>query len=88
MKTQQKEMQTVTLEFGEFRILSYLCFSDVGTEQLETDLAAAEQAVADIKATEEAMRQELQDQYKQRDATTVQIPQRYLESSRIDSLTP
>ena len=71
MKTQQKEMQTVTLELGEFRILSYLGFSDVDIEQLETDLAATEEAVADIRATAEAMRQELQDQCKQRDATTV-----------------
>lgn len=47
-------------------------------EQLETDLAAAEQAVVDIKATAEAMRQELQDQYEQRDITTVQVSQRCL----------
>lgn len=40
-------------------------------EQLETDLAGAEQAVLDIKATAEAMRQELQDQYEQRDSITV-----------------
>jgi len=60
----------------------------VGTEQLETDLAAAEQAIADIKATAETMRQELQDQCKQRDTTTVQISQRCLEIPRIDSLAP
>ena len=88
MKTQQKEMQTVTLELGELRILSHLGFSDVDTEQLETDLAATEQAVADIIATAQAMRQELQDQYKRRDTTTVQILRCYLESPRIDSLTP
>ena len=40
-------------------------------EQLRTDLAAAEEAVVDIKTTAEAMRQELQDQYKQRDASSV-----------------
>ena len=45
----------------------------MNVEQLETDLAAAEQAVADSKAAAEATRQELQDQYKQRDATTVRI---------------
>ena len=45
----------------------------MNAEQLETDLAAAEQAVADSKAAAEATRQELQDQYKQRDATTVRI---------------
>jgi len=60
----------------------------LGTEQLETDLADAEQAIADIKATSETMRQELQDQYKQRDTTTVQISQRSLENLRIDSLIP
>ena len=43
-------------------------------EQLETDLAAADQAVVEIKATAEAMRQELQDQYEQRDTTTVRTP--------------
>lgn len=42
-------------------------------EQLETDLAAAEQAVVEIKAAAEAMRQELEDQYKQRDTVTVRI---------------
>lgn len=56
-------------------------------EQLETDLTVTEQAVVDIKATAETMRQELQNQYKQRDATTVRIPQRCMESPRIESLT-
>ena len=87
MKTQQKEMQTVTLELGEFLILSYMSFSDVDVEQLETDIATTEQVVADMKATAEATRQELQDQYEQRDTTMVQIPQRSFESPCIDSLT-
>jgi hypothetical protein len=43
----------------------------VGPEQLETDLAAAEQAVVDVKAAAKAMGQELQDQYKQRGGLTV-----------------
>lgn len=60
----------------------------LGTEQLETDLVAAEQAVADIKAAAEAMHQELQDQYRQRDATTVQISQYCLEGPWTNSLTP
>jgi len=59
----------------------------VDVEQLETDLAVTEQAVVDIKATAETMRQELQDQYKQRDATAVRTPQRRLESPHIYSLT-
>lgn len=88
MKTQQKEMQTVTLELGKRRVLLCPGFADVDVEQLQTDLAAAEQAVVDIKATAEAMGQELQDQYKQRDANTVQSPQRCLEVPCIDSLTP
>jgi hypothetical protein len=49
-------------------------------EQLENDLVAAEQAVVEIKATAEAMRQELQDQYEQRDAITVRIPRYSLDS--------
>lgn len=40
-------------------------------EQLEADLAAAEQAVINIKAAANAMGQELQDQYKQRDELAV-----------------
>lgn len=71
MKTQQKEMQTATLELGTLCVFSYLGFSDVDVEQLETDLAATEEAAANIRAATEAMRQELQDQCKQRDATTV-----------------
>jgi len=57
-------------------------------EQLRTDLAAAEEAVVDIKTTAEAMRQELQDQHKQRDASTVQSPQHCSEVPCIDSFTP
>lgn len=45
--------------------------ADVDLEQLETDLAAAEQAVIDIKAAANAMGQELQDQCKQRDGLAV-----------------
>ena len=60
----------------------------MNVEQLETDLAAAEQAVVDAKAAAEATRQELQDQYKQRDATAVRILQCCLEISHIDSLIP
>lgn len=60
----------------------------MGVEQLKTDLAAAEQAVADIKVTAEAMRQELQDQYEQRDTTTVQIQQCCLKVRRIDFILP
>lgn len=60
----------------------------MGVEQLETDLAAAEQTAADIKVTAETMRQELQDQYEQRDTTTVQIQQCCLRVLRIDSIPP
>ena len=58
----------------------------MGVDQLETDLAAAEQAVADIKVTAETMRQELQVQCEQRDATTVQIQRCYLRARRINSI--
>lgn len=43
-------------------------------EQLETDLTASDQAVVETKATAEAMRQELQEQYKERDITMVRNP--------------
>jgi structural maintenance of chromosome 2 len=74
MKTQQKETQTAQVELGKLPILFYRDFTDMSAEQLETDLVAADQAVVEIKATAEATRQELQDQYKQRDTTTVRIP--------------
>lgn len=73
MKTQQKETQTAMVELGELLILFYPDFADMNAEQLETDLTAADQGVEDMKAAAEVMRQELQDQYKQRDATTVRI---------------
>jgi hypothetical protein len=74
MKTQQKEMQTVTLERGRLRVLLYpRVFTHMGIEQLEMDLATSEQAVVDIKASSGAMHQELQDQYTKRDEITVRI---------------
>lgn len=75
MKTQQKETQTALVELGKFPNDFYRDFADTGVEQLENDLEAADQAAVEMKETVEAMRQELEDQYQQRDTTTVQISQ-------------
>ena len=74
MKTQQKETQTVMVELGKLPVPFCRDFAYEGAEQLEADLAAADQAVVEIKATADAIRQELQDQYKQRDTITVRSP--------------
>lgn len=86
MKTQQKEMQTVTLELGRLRILLRPRFLLMGVEQLEVDLATSEQTVVDIKASSGVMHQELQDQYTQRDEIAVRIAGYHFEEPYIDSL--
>ena len=87
MKTQQKETQTATVELGKLLIPFCRDFAYEGAEQLEADLAAADQAVVEIKATADAMRQELQDQYKQRDTTTVRSLRYSVGSPGTDFLT-
>lgn len=74
MKTQQKETQTAIVELGKFPTLFYTDFADINVEQLEADLMAADQDIVNIKSTAEKMRQELLNQYQQRDAVTVRIP--------------
>ena len=45
----------------------------MSSEQLETEIATAEQTAADTKTTAETLRQELEDQCKQRETTTVKF---------------
>jgi hypothetical protein len=66
VKTQQKEMQTATLELGPCmcnQILPNAFITDsifvINTEQIESDIASARETLADASAGIDKMRQEL-----------------------------